>query len=388
MKNIEESLEDKKIHIGIIAKGDVDNKRRWSGTVSNLASILREKYIVTPININDNLTKFIEKTGIVLAYIFSLGKNKKSKFSAKIHALALQNRIRRSNCDIIFAPAVSDILAYCSIPEKMKIIYLSDATYHVMINYYYFNHSMRDQAVRNDIERRALVKADAVIHASDWARNDAIDFYHIPKEKLYMFPFGANLEDHYTAHKSLPYSKLKKIQLLFVGVDWERKGADIAIECVRLLNKRSSIEYELTIIGLAPKEEKYESFIYFVGYLNKNNRRDYDRLLEYYQNSDIFILPTKAECAGIVFAEAAMFGLPVVTHDTGGVSTYVLDKVSGCCLPLESSGADFADAIKEIVEKDLLWNYSNNARKQYEDRLNWKVWLNEFDRIIENLRRI
>lgn len=97
-------------------------------------------------------------------------------------------------------------------------------------------------------------------------------------------------------------------------------------------------------------------------------------------------MPTKAECAGIVFSEAAAYGMPSITHKTGGVESYVEDGVTGRCLPLGSTGKDFANAIMDIVENGRLEEYSNAARKKYEQELNWNSWLASFDRILEDLK--
>lgn len=34
----------------------------------------------------------------------------------------------------------------------------------------------------------------------------------------------------------------------------------------------------------------------------------------------LLLLPTRAECAGIVFNEASAYGVPILLTDTGGVS--------------------------------------------------------------------
>ncbi|WP_137463714.1 glycosyltransferase, partial [Escherichia coli] len=41
------------------------------------------------------------------------------------------------------------------------------------------------------------------------------------------------------------------------------------------------------------------------------------------------LLPTIADCYGMVFCEAAAFGLPVVATDTGGVSSIVINERTG-----------------------------------------------------------
>ncbi|TSA49979.1 MAG: glycosyltransferase [Sphingobacteriales bacterium] len=40
------------------------------------------------------------------------------------------------------------------------------------------------------------------------------------------------------------------------------------------------------------------------------------------------MVPSRAECYGIVFAEASSYGLPSVSTDTGGVSAVVKEGVN------------------------------------------------------------
>lgn len=229
----------------------------------------------------------------------------------------LIDQAAKSGCKFYFAPAVNDLIAELKMPSGTKLIYLSDATYHLMIDYYFFE-SIPYQTIGNLKEKRALENADAVIYSSDWAKKDAINYYHIKPEKINVFPFGANLRDCFD-NVQHNFDMKDTINLLFCGVDWKRKGDDLAIECVHILNTSDKMrKYNLTIIGLNPPEAEHYENVTFVGRLNKNNEEEYARMIEYYQKSNIFILPTKAECSAIVFSEAAMYGLPVFTHITGG----------------------------------------------------------------------
>lgn len=45
------------------------------------------------------------------------------------------------------------------------MIYLSDAVYYLMLNYYWFNISEKEQSYGNACEQKALDRADAVIHS-------------------------------------------------------------------------------------------------------------------------------------------------------------------------------------------------------------------------------
>lgn len=175
------------------------------------------------------------------------------------------------------------------------------------------------------------------------------------------------------------------VKILFVGVEWKRKGTDLAIDCVDVLNhSKCGRKFELTIIGL-DKPENYNGSdsVHFVGRLNKDNVEQYEKMIKFYQESDLFLLPTLAECSAIVFSEAAMYGLPTFTHNTGGVMSYVEDGVTGRGLQLGSTGEDFANAILDMLNKNQYDDWSKNARRKYEKELNWEKWLTSCKKIIE-----
>lgn len=223
----------------------------------------------------------------------------------------------KDGVNVFFAPAASCLLGNANIPDGCKVIYLSDTTYHLMLDYYFFNVSKSDEKHFNNAELNAQNKATDIIFSSNWARDDAIAYYGTNEDKIHVLPFGANLKDEYVPKKKI--KDKKRINILFVGVDWERKGTDLAIGCVDKLNKmKTDFHFELNIIGLdKPNDRGFGDEVHFIGKLNKNNDVELEKMINYYQKSDIFWVPTKAECAGIVFAEASMYELPIFTHNTG-----------------------------------------------------------------------
>lgn len=368
--------------IGFISIWDLNDRKGWSGTISNLSDILSKEYGIVPIVVEKNK---IEQCMKAIDFICSFGKRKNGFFRQKYVAQHFYKKIRDSDCDVYFAPAQSELISF-GIPTDKKLIYLSDAVFRLMVGYYWSDLDPRTEHYLDNCEKAALKRADAVIFASEWAKAGAMKFYQTNPQKIHVLPFGANLIDKYQGYQECD-SNNNTIRLLLVGVDWERKGIDIAIDCVRALNKmQKKYSFDLTIIGVKqPTGQEYESYIHILGRLNKNIPEEYERMISYYQESDLFLLPTKAECAGIVFAEAAEYGLPSVTHKMGGVESYVEDGVTGRCLPLGSTGEDFAAAILEIIENGRLEAYSKAARAKYERELNWDSWLKSFDTILEDL---
>jgi glycosyltransferase involved in cell wall biosynthesis len=247
---------------------------------------------------------------------------------------------------------------------------------------YYYNHSRHDQIIGNAWEKNAHSISKAVLLPARWALNDALDFYMTPKEKVRIVKFGPNFDDY-----GYKYTKANKKQynLLLVGVDYYRKGMDVAIETVKLLNENLTIKFALSIVGVEkPSTVEIPDYVTFYGKLRKSNELELKKMVECYLEHDIFILPTKAECVGMVFAEAAMFGLPVFTYATGGTPDYVEDGISGRCLSVEASAEDYCKAIIDSIESGTLEKFSVNARTKYEKELNWKSWLEQIERIVND----
>lgn len=371
-----------KIKIGYLYSGNPTDTKYWSGTVSNLHKIISKSdkvelvdIIVRPHWLSSRLYKVVR--------VLSQRKNEISFLSAALNSRKANRMIEEAGCDLIFAPACSKLIysGHKALKNK-KLIYLSDATYHNMVDYYFF-HSKHDQRIADLWERTSHELASAVIFPAEWSFDDAMNYYHTPKDKIKLLKFGANIED--VGSKVVKPGK-DKYKLLLIGVDYVRKGVDVAIETVKRLNENSpAVKYELTIVGLNRPDIDIPDYVTFLGKLRKDREDELKRLIDCYKSHDIFILPTKAECSAIVFSEASMFGLPVFTYATGGTTDYVKDGVSGRCLAPSCGPDDFAKAITSAIESGDVEKFSIGARKKYEEELNWNTWLEKFESVVDEL---
>lgn len=355
-----------------VSESDPRDKKSWSGTLNTMFEKLNNKYDVEifvsqnkKINLyqkmRSKLSKLILKQSIP-AMNKKIALKKSKNFDKNLKSF--------KNIDIIFAPASSSSIAFSK--TKIPIIYLSDATFHLLDNYYIFGLNDKYISEGNEIELQVLRKSTQIIHASDWASNDAKEFYGISKNKLNRILFGANISNDY-----LPKKIENIMHLLFIGVNWERKGAQIAIDTFHEL-KRRGLNCSLTMIGILNNQNQENQDVTFLGFIDKNTKDGMTRIKAEYAKATFFVLPTKAECAGIVFCEASSYGIPTISFDTGGVKEYVLNNKSGTCLPPNANYMDFSDEIERLSEKSRYERYSKNAREFYENELNWEVWLEKF----------
>lgn len=219
--------------------------------------------------------------------------------------------------DIIFA--FFNAAPFWSITTVKPIIYLTDATYPAMIDYYppfcnLFNFNKK-QGI--SIEEFLFNKFTSILCASDWARNSAIEDLHQSSDKVRCIEFGANIDNQDVVEHIFNYED--HLHVLFLGVDWVRKGGEIAVKTCKLLND-SGIKTTLHIVGIRNLDSKICDlpFVDNVGFFNKNDPSQYELLLKIIRQCHLLLLPTNAECAGIAFGEASAFGLPVFTYKTGG----------------------------------------------------------------------
>ena len=118
--------------------------------------------------------------------------------------------------------------------------------------------------------------------------------------------------------------------------------------------------------------------IKFFKYLSKKNKNELKILKKLYENAHYFILLSKAEALGLVFLEAASFGLPIITSDTGGIKSVV--RNNGIFFNKKKPNQNFSK-FKKINSKQK--NYKKLSLNSY-DFYN----LNSWKKISKQLRKI
>lgn len=372
--------------IAFLSSMPLEDKRNWSGTMFNLyQSLEKQGFNITWIPLpqySDGENKLFTFIKEVYQKTFNRTFNQhhfflKSWFASK----RLQRKLKKENFDVLFVPTYATEIGFLNI--KQPIVYLNDATFHQLINYYpaFSGLGYLSKKITAALEKKGLQKANAIIFSSEWATQHARDFYNINPKKIFTVKFGANLP----IPEVLPLKNYsEKIKFLFLAVNWERKGGIIAYEAIKNLHKKG-YNVELQIIGCNPNIQ--ESFVKIIPFLNKNNPDDLAQIQQHLQNSHFLFVPTRADCTPIAFCEAAGYGLPVISTDTGGVSATVEHKKTGVLLPLKASSADFAQNIQHYLDHPQeIEQLSKASLMKYKNELNWKTWGEKMKDIILNLK--
>ncbi len=374
--------------IAYLTMGDPANRGSWSGINYHLAQALQrhcgDVTALGPIRPPSVLLRRVlrktlkEITG--KEYLFT-----HTVSFARETARIAERRLANTVFDLVFAPAGSAQVAYLN--TDVPVVYLSDVTFSAILNYYPEFSSISRTIIRqaNTIEQLAIDKSNLIVYSSSWAAESARKDYHADPAKVHVVPFGANLDEVPPVEQALnkPLSGICK--LLFVGTHWIRKGGDIALETLAEL-RGLGVPAQLTIVGCSPPRKSRHPSVRVFPSLDKNDLVQRRQLEALYLDSDLFLLPTRADCSPIVLCETNAYALPSISTDTGGVSEIIRDGENGVLLPLSARGREYAHVIADLwADKGKLQRMQRSSRQCYDTRLNWDRWGQTVAGLVEGL---
>jgi len=187
------------------------------------------------------------------------------------------------------------------------------------------------------LERGAYQNATMVFTMSTNIARSMVEDYGCAPERVACVFAGTNLTS--AAREDIDSARFADRHILFVGVDWERKGGPVLLDAFRRLRETLS-DLRLTVVGCSPdiREEGVE----IVG------RIPLDEVAHYYRSASVFCLPTLNEPFGLVFLEAFSHSLPVVATRIGAIPDIVTEGESGYLVSPQNS-VELAQALKLLL---------------------------------------
>jgi glycosyltransferase involved in cell wall biosynthesis len=268
---------------------------------------------------------------------------------AQAYSEQVAGLVDSAGCDLVFSPGT---LPVAHLRPGRPVAIWADATFASLLRSYPDVGRFAQRTVRQgmDLDRRALARASVAFYASDWAAQSAIDDHGADPDRVEVVPFGANLRidhDRETVEELVRSRSTATWRLLFVGVDWERKGGDRAVEVARLLNLRGR-PTELHVVGSEPKRD-LPPFVHVHGFVDSSTGAGADALRGLYRQSHVLVHPARAECFGVVFCEAAAHGVLSAASRVGGIPSAVRDGLTGTLFDVDAPAADYADHVERLL---------------------------------------
>ena len=199
--------------------------------------------------------------------------------------------------------------------------------------------------------------------------------------------------------QSLPrsdYDGRRPLELLSVGRLTARKGVDKVLRALALLKARD-VHVRFTVVGKgerAPLDALVRDcgiadLVHFAGFVS-----DAD-MPAVYSKADAFIMVSRAENKGfdvegfgIVYIEAAAFGLPAIGGNSGGVPDAVVHEETGLLVNDPESPTEIAAAIERFVnEPSLVRRLGAAGRARALSTFDWRANVPAFVKGLEAFPR-
>ena len=221
-------------------------------------------------------------------------------------------------------------------------------------------------------EKIAFSKCKKIITHSDWSERIINKKYNISRKKISVFPNPAAISIEETKKITNNYRKkeFKPLRLLLVGREYDRKGVDIAIDIVRVINK-NGIQAILDIVGINGDNKKYHKFH---GHFQKDDKNQLKKYLNFFHKAHLLLHPARFDASPIVTSEAAAFSTPTITNNSGGIATSVKHGVSGIVLARKSKPASYAESITSLIKNSKKYKkLCESTLNRYKQELNWDI---------------
>ena len=221
--------------------------------------------------------------------------------------------LNKENPDIVIASEYNPtalISYFWSKVKKKKYISWSDGT---------LNSEKNINSIQKILRKLICSGSDALIASSSMTK-EAQKKYGAKPNKIFVSHLTVDINEYLHFKKNISNK-----QILFVGRLINIKGLDLLLEAIADIDK----EFVVNIVGDGPEKEnlirlakelKIQEKVNFLGSKQGND------LLDQYKKSDIFILPSRQDCFGVVITEAMCNCMPIIASKFADGAYDLIDK--------------------------------------------------------------
>lgn len=375
------------MHIAFITFTGLHPSGSWPATAASMANALeRQEHKVTRLQVS-GISKPIYWQARKALHMLAGQQFQAERQESVARELAdsVNERLRKLKVDLVLC---SSSLPVPYLTTTAPVAFWTDATFAGMLGFYP-EFSRLDRGTVNSgmaLEAKALQRADHAFYASEWAARSAVRDHNADPRRVHVVPFGPNLAvepDRVRVLDAIRKRSRKVCRLLFIGYDWERKQGPLVVRTQQEL-EQNGIATELTIVGGTPELDVDHRRIHVLGRLDKSDPAQSAALEKAFREAHFLVVPSQAECYGMVYAEASAHGIPSIACETGGVGTVVRQERNGRLFPSGVSAATLAGYIGTVWgDPDRYAELAIAARDEFDDRLNWASAVEELVAVVE-----
>lgn len=171
------------------------------------------------------------------------------------------------------------------------------------------------ETAKRSVYRQVFRRAAGFVAWSNWAKASFVEDYGCREQDVAVIPPGIHTDEY------APGDRTHEVpRILFVGGDFVRKGGDLLLEVFR---KRLRGRAELVLVTRDAISEEPGVIVH------RDVTANSTKLRELYATSDIFALPTRADCYSVAGMEALAAGMPLVMTHVGGIPDIIRPDETG-----------------------------------------------------------
>jgi glycosyltransferase involved in cell wall biosynthesis len=227
----------------------------------------------------------------------------------------------------------------------------------------YREHNYPKDTKRNLYFYKFLNKyADSILVDSNYVKERLLNF-GVKHSKIFVAPSLVNDQSDYLPN----FNNNKKINVGIVGQVLSRKGHDILLNALALLNEETRSRIHLWIIGPHNKPFKVQLDEIIVEKLTNLDITFTDHIIgveNIYKKFGLHlvIVPSRIEAFGRVALEPAFSAIPVIASNTGGLPEIIINKHTGFLFEKENIQKLAGYLELYLHDKELMEKHGQNAK--------------------------
>lgn len=207
-------------------------------------------------------------------------------------------------------------------------------------------------------------RTSCFIPFSPWAGNILVQDCHVPQAQVHPIHVGLDL-DYYPDRPKPDRQPGERVQLLFVGGDFRRKGGELLLNVYR---QTFADQADLHLVTKTPPPNLPPQIHVYTD-IQPNS----PQLTELYHRADIFVLPTLADLSPWVMLEAMAARCPIISTSLGGIPDLVRANETGLLLS-HVTEAKLTEALAQLIQNsDLRQRMGQQGRRFVEQEFNAAV---------------
>ena len=224
-------------------------------------------------------------------------------------------------------------------------------------------------------EKSSYQSAEHIFVRSNLVRKSIIEDYGITEEKITVVGGGWNF--------SQPPAEVQRsfsgtINILFIGKRFYRKGGDILLSAYKKLNQAVP-NTTLTIVTneVLPEFNEVDHITVLEPIWDRR------KIHQLYQDSHLFVLPSRLETWGDVLLEAMAYGVPCIGFNTDAMPEIIDNGVNGCISSQMDADGLFSAMLGLVKDPQKIQKMSQAAREISHRKYSWGNVVDKMKEVIE-----